>query len=180
MAAAVPALLAMGCQSGGEMSATSTTLAPAVATTLAAAPARGECFTEAGSSRADFDGRNGGFVVHMQEIDVDGRTLAFDVLQYLVGEDAVREYRRRNPTDSTGFPPNDYYIVNALVKTDRASVSANPTVWLRDLTDTTMLVRSNFEGLRTALRPRNYGPLGLYWLHFENANVARLCQIFTP
>src|SRR5688500_2271571 len=88
----------VACESGGPDGA-------APAPTQPGSPARdlrsGNCWTTPGSSRADFDGRNGEFAVLLYEVDVRARSLAFDVIQFLVGEDAKREHLRQNPGETS-------------------------------------------------------------------------------
>ena len=145
-----------------------------------ATPARdlrkGNCWTTAGSSRADFDGRNGEFAVLLYEVDVRARTLAFDVIQF-VGEDAKREHQRQNPGDTCG-PPNDYITVNAYEHVDRAMVKAAPGVYVLG-PDRTSLTATTFEQLPPPPVGRRPG-LGLYWLTFQDGLVSDICQQFTP
>jgi hypothetical protein len=54
------------------------------------------------------DGRH---AVYLTGIDVGARTIEFDVIQWLTGEDAREAYTADHPEDP-GYPPNDYYIVN--------------------------------------------------------------------
>jgi hypothetical protein len=145
---------------------------------LASAPADGSCRTTPGSSRADFNGREGEFMVLLYDVDVRGRSLTFDVIQYLVGEDAVREHRRLNPQDPFG-PPNDYMTVNALERIDRAMVTANPRVRVLG-PDHVTLVASTFEQLPPPERVGRRPGLGLHTLTFREGLVTDICQVFTP
>jgi hypothetical protein len=54
------------------------------------------------------DGRHAS---HVHRLDVHGRTITVDVVQFLTGQAATEAYRRAHPEDPDG-PPNDYYIVN--------------------------------------------------------------------
>jgi hypothetical protein len=147
----------------------------------AAGPARdlrsGNCWTTPGSSRADFDGRDGEFAVLLYEVDVGARSLAFDVIQFLVGDDAKREHLRQNPGDTSG-PPNDYMTLNALEQVDRATVTATPGVYVLG-PDGTSLMATTFEQLPPRPVGRRPG-LGLYWLTFQDGLVKEICQQFTP
>jgi hypothetical protein len=54
------------------------------------------------------DGRS---PVYVTAIDLPGRTVTFDLIQFLTGEEAKRAYTTDHPEDP-GWPPNDHYIVN--------------------------------------------------------------------
>lgn len=54
---------------------------------------------------------DGRYPAYLTAIDTHARTLTFDVIQYLTGEEARAAYHRDHPEISEG-PPNGYYIVN--------------------------------------------------------------------
>ena len=54
------------------------------------------------------DSRHPGYVT---AIDVPGRTVTFDLIQFLTGQAAQDAWAGDFPDDPDG-PPNDYYIVN--------------------------------------------------------------------
>jgi hypothetical protein len=54
------------------------------------------------------DGRH---AVFLTGLDVDARTVDFDVIQFLMGDEATAAYHEDHPEDPDA-PPNDYYIVN--------------------------------------------------------------------
>lgn len=56
------------------------------------------------------DGRHPAYIT---ELDAAARSVTFDVIQVLTGQEAIDAYRRENP-DDPGGPPNDYYIVNSI------------------------------------------------------------------
>lgn len=62
------------------------------------------------------DGRH---PTYLTGIDVAGRTLTFDVIQFLTGDEAIAAFREDEPEDPDGTPPNDYHIrnVNPLLRT---------------------------------------------------------------
>jgi hypothetical protein len=82
-----------------------TTAAPS--TTEAVAPAPTSAPTPTGAPVL-VDGRH---PVYLTGLDVEGRTVEFDLIQWLTGEAAREAYTADNP-DDPGYPPNDYYIVN--------------------------------------------------------------------
>jgi hypothetical protein len=54
------------------------------------------------------DGRH---ATYLTALDVSGRTVTVDVIQFLTGEEAIDAYHDAVPDDPEG-PPNDYWIVN--------------------------------------------------------------------
>jgi hypothetical protein len=46
------------------------------------------------------------------EVDVEGRTITFDLLQYLEGDEAAEAYREEHPEDPDGRPDGGVWIVN--------------------------------------------------------------------
>jgi hypothetical protein len=54
---------------------------------------------------------DGEHVAFLIGIDVDARTLTFDTVRFLTGQEAVDAYHVDFPDDPEG-PPNDYYIVD--------------------------------------------------------------------
>jgi hypothetical protein len=136
----------------------------------------GSCRTKEVNSRADFDGQNGEYAVLLSTVDVRTRTISFDVIQYLVGDDAVREHRRIDPT-GPGGPPTDYAIVNASARFDRATVSSEPRV--RVLSPELVLVTSTFQRLPPERTSGRQPWLGLYWLTFQGGVVTEICEQYT-
>ncbi len=82
-----------------------------------------ECAT--GSSPAVFDPKAGAYAVNVTEITPDGRTVSFDVVQWLVGQEAIDAYHEDHPEDPEG-PPNDYYIANDSDEVRQAPVNPRP------------------------------------------------------
>jgi hypothetical protein len=82
-----------------------TTAPPRTTEAVAPAPTNAPTPTEA---PVLVDGRH---PVYLTGLDVEGRTVEFDLIQWLTGEAAREAYTADNP-DDPGYPPNDYYIVN--------------------------------------------------------------------
>lgn len=72
------------------------------------------------------DGRH---ATYLHELDVPGRTLTVDVIQFLTGQEAIDAYHAEFPEDPDG-PPNDYWIVNANPRLRTLPVSADARVRL--------------------------------------------------
>lgn len=100
-------------------SGTSTTEAPSATETAprtaAPAPARAPAPVVPAPGPSDDgavlleDGRHAAMITGL---DVEGRAVEVDVVQFLMGDEATAAYREDHPDDPTGSPDNDYYIVN--------------------------------------------------------------------
>ena len=82
-----------------------TTAAPGTSDAVTPSPTTAPAPTEAPVLA---DGRH---PVFLTGLDVGGRTVEFDFIQWLTGEEAREAYTADHP-DDPGYPPNDFYIVN--------------------------------------------------------------------
>jgi len=74
------------------------------------------------------DGRH---PAYLTDIDTAARTVEFDLIQFLTGDEATAAYIEDHP-DDPGGPPNDYYIVNDNPRLRRLSVAENVQVTVLD------------------------------------------------
>jgi hypothetical protein len=161
--------------------ATSSTSAP----TAGAPPTDGQCAS--GSSPAVYDPATGTYAVYVAAVDPDARTMNFDVIQFLVGQDADEAYHRDHPDDPEG-PPNDYYIVNASSQTYTAAVAADVRVRLVRLAQdrNADLNAGTFEELPRYLTSarREPGSPSLssltFWLSLRGSQVVDICEQYRP
>jgi len=75
---------------------------------------------------------DGRYPAYLTAIDTRARTLTFDVIQYLTGDDAAKAWHRDHPESREG-PPNGYYILNQNTRLRTAPVGSNVPVqvlWL--------------------------------------------------
>ncbi len=49
---------------------------------------------------------------YLKAVDVTGRTVTYDQIQFLTGAEAAKAYKEDHPDASENAPPNDYYIRN--------------------------------------------------------------------
>ncbi len=77
------------------------------------------------------DGRH---PVFLTSVDVAARTLGFDVVQFLTGQEAIDAWQAAYPDDPEG-PPNDYFIVNENPRLRTAPVAGDATVMLVRLSE---------------------------------------------
>lgn len=80
--------------------------------------------TEAPAAPVIEDGRH---AVYLTGLDVGPRTIEFDVVQWLTGEEARAAYTADHP-DDPGGPPNDYYVVNENPRLRVLPVAGDATV----------------------------------------------------
>lgn len=167
----------------GEAVISSTTSSTSTTTSSTSAPPAGEtarpCTEHARvSSPAEFDAAAGTYAVTVQAVDPRQGTVEFDVVQWLVGQDAIDAYHQDHPEDPEG-PPNDYLVRN---ESDRLR-----TAPIRDDAEVS-LVRLHEDGNADA------GPgtvdelpsyleatsMGVWWLTFDAGEVVQICEQYTP
>lgn len=152
--------------------ATSTSWAPAGSTTPAADPA--------------LDLADGRHAVYLTAVDVEGRTLTFDVFQFLTGQEAVDAYHGDFPDDPEG-PPNDYYMVNENPRLRTAPVAADVDVALVRLSEDSDadLDPGTFEELPVYLAATppadsaalSYSP---FWLTLDGGVITAIEEQYLP
>jgi hypothetical protein len=131
------------------------------------------------------DGRHPAFLV---QFDVPGRRVTFDLIQFLVGEEAIAAYRedgRANPEDPD--PPNDYYIrnVNPRLRTLPISGEAAVTVVRLGEPSGSGSVPWTLAELPRHLSERGTGPEGQlswspYWLTVQDGVIVALDEQYLP
>jgi hypothetical protein len=140
-----------------------------------------------GSSPARFNPAAGTYAVYLTAVDPGRRMLSFDVIQFLVGEEAATAYHRDVPDDPDG-PPNDYYIVNENGQVRESAISTDARVRLVRLREDSDadLDPATFEELPAYLEnsPRPEGATALsanpYWLTVKDNVVVDLCEQYVP
>ena len=147
------------------------TAAPAPTTTPAPSPgAEGGAAVE--------DGRH---AVRITNVDVSGRTVEFDVIRFLTGDEATAAYREDHPADPNGFPENDYYIVNDNPRLRTLPVADDVTV--------TVLATGEPEPTANSPHPIAFAELpgyiaqfgaGPFWLTVNGGNLVAVEQQYVP
>lgn len=193
----VVALVAGACNRGSEIATRTTppeeeTTSPTeeeeedeeTTTTAAGDVARPTTTALSSSGTFDANGRN---AVYLTSIDTSRRKISFDVIQFLTGDAAVQEYRRQNPDDPQGEPPNDYMIRNENTQVRTAGVDAGVVVQLVRLREDgdADLDPGTFDELPRYLEPDappdspflSHNP---FWLTLRNGVVVRIEEQYVP
>jgi hypothetical protein len=129
------------------------------------------------------DGRH---PVYLVELDVPGREVRFDVIQFLTGDEAIAAYREDTPEDPEGDPPNDYFIRNVDPQLRALPVAEDVVVTVVRLGETSGAgsVPSSFEELPAHLdeQPPAEGRLAWnpYWLTVEQGAVVAIDEQYLP
>ena len=140
------------------------------------------------SSPATYDPSGGTYAVYLTGLDVRRRTVSFDVIQFLVGADAVRAFHQSNP-GASGGPPNDYWIVNASLRLYSSSVSPQVSVSLVQPTNhgldfASPATWSDLPGHLRQEKPPDVADHRLsvepYWLTLHEGIVRSICEQYTP
>lgn len=191
-------LLLAACGDGGSPSAspeaTTTTRPETTSTTSTSLPdttlptgydSQVEC-SVGGSSPSHYDPAGGQYAVHLTDLDVPERSVSFDVIQFLVGDDAVDAYHRDVPDDPEG-PPNGYYIVNQSQTVRSAAVDTAVTVRLVRLREdgNADLDAGTFDELPTylvdyQLQDEPWLSANPFWLTLHDGAVTDICEQYVP
>lgn len=187
--ATLPACQADGSPTAdGARGSTPTTSSGTTASTDSATsiPGGDQRCSPGGSSPSEFDPTAGLYAVYLMGVDLGQRSVAFDVVQFLVGDAATDAYHRDFPSDPEG-PPNDYYIVNANPTARSASVARDVEVLLVRLHEDgdADLDEGSFDELPSDVTEnassddprRSANP---FWLTFDDGTVTRICEQYVP
>jgi hypothetical protein len=144
--------------------------------------------TEAPPPASDAELEDGRHPVHLIELDVPGRRVTFDLIQFFTGEEAIAAYRedgQASPGDPD--PPNDYYIrnVNPRLRTLPIGGAAAVTVVRLGEPSGAGSVPWTLAELPRHLAERGTGPEGQlssspYWLTVEDGVVVALDEQYLP
>jgi hypothetical protein len=164
-----------------EAPATTTTAAEATSTTTPAATSTTDAPIEpcpdpfAGNSPAVFDEVGGQYAASLTAVSVEDGTISFDVVQWLVGDDADAAYEAETG-DASGVP-NDYFIVNESDQIRTSPVDEGADIRLIDMTsdDVTLARPAGLDDLATA----DFEPTP-FWLTFDEGAIVGVCQQYVP
>lgn len=171
----------------GESTSASTRASVAtVQTTTSMTTVSGDVCSTARSSTGRFEAESGQYAVYLTGMDVPRRSLAFDVIRFLRGDEAVLAYHQDFPDDQDG-PPNDYYIVNDSRQVREAKVRDDVRVRLVRLHEDSdaNLGGGTFDelpGYLAGYKPPDQPFLSSnpFWLTFENGTVKEICEQYVP
>ena len=153
--------------------------AAATTTTSTSTSTSAPAVTEPAPEATDLeDGRQPAFLT---ALDVDGRTVEVDVIQFLTGEDARAAYEEE--TGDPGGPPNDYFIKNdnPRLRTLTVAPDVQVTVLGDDPTPVSVALSDLPERLAGTSAPEE-GYLSSYpfWLTVENGVVVAIAEQYVP
>lgn len=138
-----------------------------------------------GSSEATFDGQSGVYAAFLSDIDPAAPSLSFDVVQWLVGQDATDAWHEEYPDDPEG-PPNGTFIRNENPAVRTAPVAADVVVRLVRIDEDADadLDPGTFDELPAYLagQPSGDGYISPnpYWLTFDAGEIIGVCEQFRP
>jgi hypothetical protein len=124
------------------------------------------------------DGRHAAFLTGL---DVEGRTMELDVVQFLMGQEATDAYHEDHPEDPDA-PPNDYYIVNDNPRLRTLAVAADAPITVLDAIRPVSVSWTDLPA-RLAGNPLPgddrlwYNP---FWLTVEDGVIVAIEEQYTP
>jgi hypothetical protein len=105
--------------------------------------------------------------------------ISFDIVQWLVGEEADDAYRAETG-DPSGVP-NDYFILNESDQVRTARVSDDAEIWLSGLRGNSDNVGNPFLASFPELVDASEEPLYQpFWLTFDEGEIVGVCEQYTP
>lgn len=144
------------------------------------APSGSTAPTTSGDSDGGLDLDDGRHPAYLTNVDVAGRTLTFDVIQFLTGDEATAAYQAE--TGETDTPPNDYFIVNENPKLRTAPVSSGVTVQLVRLADDSDadLDAGTWDELPAYLAQPGIQEFSPFWLTVSGGEVTAIEEQYLP
>jgi hypothetical protein len=127
------------------------------------------------------DGRH---PVYLTGIDVAGRSVEFDLIQFLTGDEAIAAWDEAHPDDAGG-PPNDYSIINDNPRLRRLPVADDVAVTVLDWDGGFQPFVVAFADLPAQLAGRpilDQGGIGVnpFWLTVDDDTVTAIEEQYTP
>jgi hypothetical protein len=137
--------------------------------------------TSVSTERVLEDGRH---PAYLTGIDVAGRSVEFDLIQFLTGDEATAAYDEAHP-DDPGGPPNDYFIINDNPRLRRLPVADDVVVTVLDWDGGFQPFVVAFADLPAELAGRpvlDGGGLGVnpFWLTVDDDTVTAIEEQYTP
>jgi hypothetical protein len=122
--------------------------------------------------------------VYLTKIDLSARTITFDLIQFLTGDAAVKEYKKEHPTAQDG-PPDDYLIVNDNPKLRTLPVGTGVTCTVVDTAASGAadkpIAFADLPGYFKSHDQNGAGPAGsVYWLTVTDGQIVKIREQFVP
>lgn len=165
--------------SGRNHHSTSTTTPTTRRTPTVAVPSEAQaCAVE--NSPADYDPNNGRYAAYVTAVDVAGRRVTYDVIQYFTGAAANAKFHEANPDAPPDMgAPGDYFIVNQSPATYTTPLATQGALWLLPGLDTSDIQVSTLQHLADELNALTDGDQGHpYWITIQNGQVTAICEEF--
>lgn len=166
---------------GDDGATTATTATP---TTAASAPAPAAPTDAPDAPSGEPVLEDGRHPVYLTGVDVGARTMEFDLIQFLTGDEAVAAWDAAHP-DDPGGPPNDYVIVNDNPRLRELPVAGDVAVTVLDWDGGFLPMTIAFEDLPDQLAgdvaPDDafLGPTP-FWLTVDDGAVTAIEEQFIP
>jgi hypothetical protein len=122
--------------------------------------------------------------VFLTKVNPSARTITFDLIQFLTGDAATKEYKKEHPTAQEG-PPDDYLIVNDNPKLRTLPVGTNVTCTVVDTATSGVsdkpIAFADLPGYFTSHDQNGAGPAGsVYWLTVAAGQIVKIREQFVP
>ena len=183
---ALVAVLALGAGACGAKSDSTGSLGGVDTTPTNSAPSGADTGSPSASPTPVLpDGRS---PVYLTKIDVGKRTITFDLIQFLTGDDAKKAWQKANPGAGEDGPPNDYFIVNdnpklrtlpvadpvdfKVVDQEHMDGTANKTIDFAGATAYFLTIKPDQSDHRLSYDP--------FWITVDHGVVTKIEEQFLP
>jgi|SRR5215470_1040917 len=121
--------------------------------------------------------------VYLTDINVASRSVKFDLIQFLTGDEAVAAYHRDHPDEPDG-PPDGFYIINDNPKLRRLPVADDVTVTVLDWNAGFQPKVVAFADLPAELAARGIPGKNLganpFWLTVDDGTITAIEEQYLP
>lgn len=118
--------------------------------------------------------------MYIKGIDVSGRTMIYDQIQFLTGAAAKKAYKEDNPSATEDAPPNDYWIRNVNPKLYTVPIASGVSITLNVLGDGGSTDKpATLAQLHDDLQ-KPYSGTVPFWLTITGGSIVKVEEQFVP
>jgi hypothetical protein len=118
---------------------------------------------------------------YITKVDVAGRTVTYDQIQFLTGAEAKKAWQKDHPDPSSeDAPPNDFYILNVNPAQYTVPIASNVTITVNVVgngssTDQPATLSEFADDMR-----KDGADQLPFWLTIKGGSIVRIEEQFTP
>jgi hypothetical protein len=118
--------------------------------------------------------------VYIKTVDVQGRRLTYDQIQFLTGDAAVKAYQKDHPGSQEDGVPNDYYIVNVNPQLYTVPIAGDVAITVNIVGDGSSTDQmATLAQLRDDMTKDGADTLP-FWVTIRAGSITKIEEQFTP